>query len=635
MALISLYEISLSFGSAVIFDNLSFDVACGERIALLGRNGAGKTTMMKVMAGETEIHSGRKLYQKGIKVALLPQEVPIGINGSVFDVVLSGLGGEVKLLADYHHIAQRLQKESSNELMRQLGVLQTEIDHIGGWDLNRRVEDVIARMKLDPESDFEKLSGGQKKRAFLARALVLKPDVLLLDEPTNHLDIDSINWLEGFLKEYPGTVFFVTHDRTFMTHLATRIVELDRGKIYSWECDYRTFLARKKAALDNEATEWANFDKKLAKEEAWIRQGVKARRCREEGRVKALERLREEKKTQRKEVGFVRMGVQETGISGQVVIKAVNLGFSYDDKKIINDLSTHIMRGDKIGLIGPNGSGKSTLIKILLGELQPSKGKVLMGTNLKIAYYDQLREQLKEEETIAENISCDNDTVFFNGRPQHIIGYLQGFLFSPERIRTQVKFLSGGERNRLLLAKLFSKPFNFLVMDEPTNDLDIETLELLEEVLLDYPGTLILVSHDRTFLNNVVTSTIVLEGDGEVNEYPGGYDDWLIQRPQKKEEDEIKPNSGKRPGKTNNKNSQRKMTSKERKELTEIAAKIEKLEEEQKRIFDSMADFNFYKGSHEEVAKTKARAESLEKEILAACDRWEYLENLSIQCGTS
>lgn len=626
--MIGLYEISLSFGDPLIFDDLSLELGMGERIALLGRNGAGKTTMMRVIAGELEVDRGKVIYQKGIKVALLPQEVPSGIKGTVFDVVLSGLGEKVKLLADYHHIAHRLQTEHSPELIRQLGKLQTEIDHIGGWDLNSEAENVIASMKLDPESDFERLSGGQKRRALLARALVLKPDVLLLDEPTNHLDIDSIDWLEGFLKDYPGTVFFVTHDRTFMTHLATRIVELDRGKILNWECDYRTFLERKKAALENEEAYWANFDKKLAREEIWIRQGVKARRCREEGRVSALLRLREEKKNQRKVEGLVRLQVQDTGISGHVVLKAANLGFSYGDKCLIRDFSTRIMRGDKIGLIGPNGSGKTTLINILLGKITPERGKARMGTNLEIAYYDQLREQLDEGSSIAENIT-KNDTVVINGKPKHIIGYLQGFLFAPDRIRTQVKYLSGGERNRLLLAKLFSKPSNFLVMDEPTNDLDIETLELLEELLLEYPGTIILVSHDRTFLNNVVTSTIVLEGDGAVNEYPGGYDDWLKLRPAPIAEAKSKAKTEPEPPKPEEKDAPRKLSSKERKELEELPLIIQKLEQEQENIFALLADFTFYQRDPFEVAKTKKRSEALKNEILAVYDRWEYLEALS------
>ncbi|MEI6862789.1 MAG: ATP-binding cassette domain-containing protein [Candidatus Omnitrophota bacterium] len=397
--------------------------------------------------------------------------------------------------------------------------------------MSHEVDNVITRMKLDPDSDFATLSGGQKRRVLLARALVLKPELLLLDEPTNHLDVDSMIWLEGFLADYPGAVFFITHDRVFMSNLATRIIELDRGQIYSWACDYKTFLERRQAMRDNEAARREEFEKKLAQEEIWIRRGVEARRCRSEGRVKALERLREEKKAERREVGQVRMHSQKAAISGHQVIKTFGLGFSYGDNCIVRDYSTQIMRGDKIGIIGPNGSGKTTLIRLLLGQLPPQKGKTKLGTNIEVAYYDQLREQLDEDRTIAQNICGDSETLTINGEPRHIIGYLQEFLFSPSRARTPVKVLSGGERNRLLLARLFTRPSNVLVMDEPTNDLDIETLELLEEVLLKYSGTLLLVSHDRAFLNNVVTSTIVLEGNGIINEYPGGYDDWLQQRP--------------------------------------------------------------------------------------------------------
>ena len=456
---------------------------------------------------------------------------------------------------------------------------------------------------------------------------MLKPEVLLLDEPTNHLDIDSINWLEGFLADYPGTVFFVTHDRMFMTHLATRIVELDRGRLFSWPCDYKTFLERKQAALDIEGTEWGHFDKKLAEEEVWIRKGVKARRCRNEGRVKALERLREEKKAQRKEEGLVRMRAQKSLLSGHRVIKAFQLHFSYGDKCLIRDFSANIMRNDKIGVIGPNGSGKTTLLRILLGELAPQRGKVTLGTNLEIAYYDQLREQLDEEKTVAENINGASETIIINGKPKHILGYLQDFLFAPDRSRTKVKVLSGGERNRLFLARLFSKPSNVLVMDEPTNDLDIETLELLEELLLEYPGTLLLVSHDRAFLNNVVTSTIALEGNGAVNEYPGGYDDWLSQRhPAALPE---KPRIKKAPIKKEKPIVLRKLTFKEQQELDGLPLKIEKLEEEQKALYVLFADLNFYQRSPEEIALTRARSEELSGELDKANQRWEYLENIS------
>ncbi len=628
MALISLQEINLAFNGPLIFDCLNLQLEPGERIALLGRNGAGKTTLMKVMTGQQEVDAGNVIVQKGIQVAYLPQEVPVDITGSVFDIVLSGLGARAELLSQHHHLTHRLQTQQTPELLRQLDVLQDKLNHTDSWDVNNQVQEVIAKMKIDPDSDFAQLSGGQKRRALLARALVLRPEVLLLDEPTNHLDIDSMLWLEGFLLNYSGTVFFVTHDRMFMTRLATRIIELDRGKIYSWPCDYKTFLERKQAAMDIDEARWGHFDKKLADEEIWIRKGVKARRCRNEGRVKALERLREEKKTQRKAIGQVRMRAQKADLSGHRVVKISQLGFGYGEKYLISDFTTQIMRGDKIGVIGPNGSGKTTLLRLLLGKLAPQRGKVTLGTNLQIAYYDQLREQLDEEATVAENVNGESDTIVINGKPKHIIGYLQDFLFTPDRARTPIKMLSGGERNRLFLARLFSKPSNVLVMDEPTNDLDIETLELLEELLLEYPGTLLLVSHDRAFLNNVVTSTMVLEGDGVINEYAGGYDDWLSQRKPvaqasvkvKPAEEIIRP---KKPVVA------RSLTSKEQRELDSLASVIEKIEAEQEQIYALLADFNFYEKDAAEIAKTKARSEFLSNELEKAYARWEYLEELS------
>ncbi|MFA5157155.1 MAG: ATP-binding cassette domain-containing protein [Candidatus Omnitrophota bacterium] len=629
MALISIQETTLKFSGPLIFDQLNLQLEPGERVALLGRNGAGKTTLMKMMAGQLEPDEGKIIVQKGVQVTHLPQEVPVDMEGSVFDIVLSGLGERANLLSRYHQLTHRLHTEHTPELLKQLDDLQAELDHTNSWDVNNQVEYVIDRMKLDGEMDFKSLSGGQKRRVFLARALVLKPEVLLLDEPTNHLDIDSINWLEGFLSGYPGTIFFVTHDRMFMTHLATRIVELDRGKIYSWACGYKTFLERKQAALDIEESEWDHFDKKLAEEEIWIRQGVKARRCRNEGRVKALERLREEKKTQRKQEGQVRMRAQKSILSGHKVIKASQLSFTYGDKCLIRDFSTQIMRQDKIGVIGPNGSGKTTLLRILLGKLEPQRGKVTPGTNLEVAYYDQLREQLDEEKTVAENINGESETIIINGKPRHILGYLQDFLFAPDRARTQVKVLSGGERNRLFLARLFSKPSNVLVMDEPTNDLDIETLELLEELLLEYPGTLLLVSHDRAFLNNVVTSTIVLEGNGIINEYPGGYDDWLNQRQPISKPEPEKTKAKKEPVKKVKPIVPRKLTYKEQQELDSLPAKIEKLEEEQKTLYKLFADISFYQRDSAEISQTKARSASLSEELQKACERWDYLVELA------
>ncbi len=629
MALISLQEINLAFSGPLIFDALSLQLEPSERIALLGRNGAGKTTLMKVMNSQQQVDAGKVIFQKGIQVAYLPQEVPVDISGSVFDIVLSGLGEAAKLLSQYHHLTQRLQTEHTPGLLKQLDLLQDKLNHTDSWDLNNQVVEVIAKMKLDADSDFAQLSGGQKRRALLARALVLKPEVLLLDEPTNHLDIDSMLWLEEFLLKYSGTVFFVTHDRMFMTRIATRIIELDRGKIFSWSCDYKTFLERKQASLEMEEARWENFDKKLAEEEIWIRKGVKARRCRNEGRVKALEHLREEKKTQRKVLGQVRMRAQKTDPSGHRVAKISQLGFGYGEKCLVKDFTTQIMRGDKIGVIGPNGSGKTTLLRLLLGKLAPQKGKVSLGTNLQVAYYDQLREQLDENMTVAQNINGESDTIVINGKPKHIIGYLQDFLFTPDRARTAVKILSGGERNRLFLARLFSKPSNVLVMDEPTNDLDVETLELLEELLLDYPGTLLLVSHDRVFLNNVVTSTMVLEGDGVINEYVGGYDDWLSQR-QPVLVAPAKVKLAKKSAQSKKPIVARKLTSQEQRELDSISAAIEKIETEQKKIYALLGDFNFYQKDALEIAQTKERAEFLSQELEKAYARWEYLEELSL-----
>lgn len=625
MALISLQEISLAFGGPLLFDRLSLHVEPGERVALLGRNGVGKTTLMKVMSGEIRVDSGEVIYQKGIRVTHLPQEVPVNITGSVFDVVLSGLGGREKLLRDYHQVNHRLETEYSDKLMQELGSLQAEMDRTNAWETHRQVEEVLSHMKLDAESRFEHLSGGQKKRTLLAKALVMKPEVLLLDEPTNHLDIESIEWLEVFLKAYPGTLFFVTHDRMFMSHLSTKIAELDRGRLWSWACDYPTFLERKQAALDNEAAERAEFEKKLAREEIWIRQGIKARRTRNQGRVVALEKLRAQKKAQRQVMGKVRMAVQESERSGQLVAKLEKVSHAFGDKVLIRNFSSEIMRGDKIGLIGPNGSGKTTLLRIILGQIQPERGTVKLGTNLQIAYYDQLREQLDENKTVAENVCESGTTVTINGRDKNIMGYLQDFLFSPERARTPARVLSGGERNRLFLARLFTKPSNLLIMDEPTNDLDIETLELLEELLSEYAGTLILVSHDRAFLNQVVTSTLVLESGGRIGEYAGGYDDWLVQSRASSAAlaAAVAPECPK-PAKDKAGNP---LSPEEKKELKNLPGKIEKLEAEQAQIYARLSDPAFYQKNPGEVAQATAQADALAQDLAQLYQRWEQLES--------
>lgn len=621
MALVSLQEISLAFGGPLLFDRMNLQLEPGERVAMLGRNGVGKTTIMKVIAGQVKVDSGEVVFQRGIRVTHLPQEVPTDITGNVFDLVLSGLGDRVKLLSDYHHVNHRLQTEYSEALMRQLANLHSEMDRSQAWETNSQVEDVIAHMKLDPESNFEQLSGGQKRRALLAKALVLKPEILLLDEPTNHLDIDSIDWLEGFLKTYPGTLFFVTHDRTFMQHLATRIIELDRGRIYSWAVDYPTFLEHKQAALDAESAERAQFDKKLAQEEIWVRQGIKARRTRNEGRVVALERMREEKKAQRQVMGKVRMKVQEADRSGQLVTRVERISYAYGDKILIRNFSTEIMRQDKIGVIGPNGSGKTTLLKILLGQLAPQTGTVQLGTNLQIAYYDQLREQLDENKSVAENVCDSGDMVTVGGKSRHVLGYLQEFLFSPERARTPARVLSGGERNRLFLARLFTKPSNMLVLDEPTNDLDIETLELLEDLLVEYSGTVLLVSHDRAFLNNVVTSTIVLECGGVVQEYPGGYDDWVRVSEDKKSRLKLKERAT--PAKQTTVG---KMSQEEKRELAKLPGEIEKFEVEQGLLYQKMSDPAFYQNNSDEISQATAQADALAQQLSKLYARWEELE---------
>ena len=632
MALISLQDITVAFGGPRVLDGLSFQLEAGERVAMLGRNGAGKTTFMKVMTGAIEPSAGVVSIQKGLVINYLPQDVPRGITGLVLDVVLSGLGERAKLLTEYHHISHRLHTDASPELMHRLDVVQSEIDRTGGWELDHQAENVVSRMKLDPEADFTQLSGGQKRRVVLARALVQKPDVLLLDEPTNHLDIDSIDWLESFLKEYPGAVIFVTHDRRFMENVSNRIIDIDRGKLLSWACDYKTYLERRAIADSIESATAVKFDKRLSEEEVWIRQGVKARRCRNEGRVKALEEMRDERRSRRSKEGFARLNAQEADPSGHLVIKASRIGCSYGDNCLVRDLSTNIMRGDKIGILGPNGCGKTTLVKILLGKMEPTKGTIRLGTQLEVAYYDQLRQELDDSRTVMENIAGSGDSIMINGKPRHVIGYLQDFLFTPDRAKTPVKVLSGGERNRVFLARLFMKPSNVLVMDEPTNDLDMETLELLEELLVEYAGTLIVVSHDRAFLNNVVTSTWVFEGTGEVNEYPGGYDDWMTQRAHKTAgASAVEAAARKAPkaaAQVEKPETKGKLSYKETRELSAFPDRIAKMEIEQEELCMLMASPDFYKKGADEIAKARTRSEALGLEILEAYRRWDELERL-------
>ncbi|MGE5443771.1 MAG: ATP-binding cassette domain-containing protein [Ignavibacteriales bacterium] len=628
MALVSIRNVRVGFGGPLLIDGVNLHIERGERVCLLGRNGTGKSTLLKLINGDIAPDEGEITRQQGAGIAYLPQEVPQGLSGKVFNIVSNGLGSRGELLTTYHQLGSRLAK-GDYTLLGELDRISQALDTDGGWQIHRQVESVISRMQLDPDAEFENLSAGLKRRVLLARGSVREPDILLLDEPTNHLDIEAINWLEEFLLDFDGTILFVTHDRVFLRKLATRIIELDRGKLTDWSCDYDTFLKRKQAALEEEVKQWTLFDKKLAQEEAWVRKGIKARRTRNEGRVRALKEMREARCRCRELIGTVRMQAQEAERSGRLVIEAEDVDFRYGDRLIIRNFSTAIMRGDKVGVIGSNGSGKTTLLNILLGKLSPQKGKVRHGTNLEVVYFDQLREQLDEEKSVLDNVGQGSHTVTMNGKPKHIIGYLRDFLFLPERARTPVSALSGGERNRLLLARLFTKPSNVLVMDEPTNDLDAETLELLEELLLDYTGTLLLVSHDRAFLNNVVTNALVFEGEGQINEYVGGYDDWLRQRKVvassvRREKAPLKSEKPQSPPERT-----RKLSYKEQHELENLPERIEVLEAEQQRLYEAMSEPTFYQKGGSNIVEAKARLESLERELAEAYKRWEILEELN------
>src|SRR5512143_2197254 len=539
MALVSLQDVKVSFGGPLLLEGVDLSIDRGERVCLVGRNGTGKSTILRLITGEVKPDAGTIVFQQSVRVTLLTQEVPEALSGSVFDVVSGAFGEQGKLLAEYHHLSGSLVHDHSGKLMARLEEVQHRFEAAGGWQMQQKVEEILTRLKLPEDAEFSELSGGLKRRVLLAKALAGEPDLLLLDEPTNHLDIDAIAWLEEFLLTFGGTLLFVTHDRMLLQRLATRIVDLDRGRLTSWPGNYQSYLDLKQAALDAETVENAKFDKKLAAEEVWIRQGVKARRTRNEGRVRALKELRRIRSERREVTGTARMQMQEAERTGKIVIEATKVSYAYNDIPVISDFSTTILRGDKIGIIGPNGSGKTTLLKILLRELSAQKGTIKHGTNLEVAYLDQHRAQLDNEKTVQDNVANGSDHVTVDGNRRHVIGYLQDFLFAPARARSPVKVLSGGERNRLLLAKLFTRPSNVLVLDEPTNDLDIETLDLLEELLMDYPGTVLLVSHDRAFINDVVTSTLVFEGGGKVNEYVGGYDDWLLQSRRKIEVSEV------------------------------------------------------------------------------------------------
>jgi ATP-binding cassette subfamily F protein uup len=632
MALLGLQNVSIAFGGPPILDHANLAIERGERVCLLGRNGAGKSTLMHLLDGTITPDSGDVVRQTGVTVTRLEQQIPDDLDGSTFDVVAAGLGETGQLLARYHEAGHRVATDGSEQALRALDRLHRELEAANAWELQTRVDTVLTHLGLDPEAPFARLSGGRKRQTLLARALVRQPDVLLLDEPTNHLDVDAIEWMERYLLERGTTLLFVTHDRAFLRRLATRIVELDRGALADWGGDYDTYLARKSDALAAEAKHWEEFDRRLAQEEVWIRTGIQARRTRNEGRVRALEAMRVERSQRRERVGTVKAELQESERSGRLVIEARNVDFAFGDRAIARNFSTTIMRGDRVGLIGPNGSGKTTLLRLLLGELPPDRGTIRLGTNLELAYFDQLREQLDPDRSVFDSIADGADFVNLRGARRHVHGYLQDFLFPPDRARTPVRALSGGERNRLLLARLFTRTFNLLVLDEPTNDLDIETLDLLEELLLDFAGTLIVVSHDRAFLDNVVTSTLVLEGKGVIGEYAGGYSDWVRQRTPI---EPAKPTTPKRPPTAEPAAKpirKKKLSFKDAKELAELPERIERLEQERDALYASLADGTFLRDGAA-VEKARARLEEVEKETVAAMERWEELELLAEEGG--
>ena len=601
MALISVQDVSIGFGGPRLLEEINLQIESGEWVGLLGRNGMGKSTLLKLISGEILPHSGTIARQQDIRVAYLPQEVPQGLSGTVRGIVESGL--EV--------------------------VTSGTLDEEHQWQRQHQVEKVLSCMELDPGASFDVLSAGLKRRAYLARGLARNPDLLLLDEPTNHLDINSIDWLEDFLKRWGGTLLFVTHDRVFLQRLATRIVELDRGKLFDWDCDYSTFVKRKEEMLSAEQSQNAAFDKKLAQEEQWIRKGIEARRTRNEGRVRALKRLREMRKERRELSGKVRMQISTENRSGRLVIEAENVSYAFGHKTIVQNFSTTIQRGDKVGIVGPNGSGKTTLLRILMGELPPLRGEVRHGTNVEMAYFDQLRAQLDESKSVLDNVGQGRDTITINGRTRNLMGYLEDFLFTRDRARAPIGALSGGERNRLLLARLFTQPANLLILDEPTNDLDIDTLEVLEDLLLEYNGTLLLVSHDRAFLNNIVTSTLILDGTGNVSEYVGGYDDWHKQIEQiPASQTKPKPDSAfQAESKADLKPAVRKLSYNEKRELEELPKRIELLEAEQHQLTLKMEDPAFYKQDGALITQAVNRLQELLEELARVYHRWGELES--------
>lgn len=627
--LLSLNKISLAYGHLPLLKDVDFQIEKGERVCLVGRNGTGKSTMFRVISGIAEPDEGEIWKQPNLRISYLEQEVPEDDQSSIYDIVASGLGDLGQLLMDYHHLLQHYDEQDADAL-RQVSELQHKIELQDGWNSDQKIETVLSKLGLPTDKLLKDCSGGIRRRVMLARALVSDPELLLLDEPTNHMDIAAIKWLEDFLMNYQGALIFITHDRTFVRNLATRIIELDRGTLSTFPGNYETYLQKKEEMLMIEERATAKFDKKLAQEEAWIRQGVKARRTRNQGRVRALQAMRAQVSQRIRLQGKADLELNRADIAGKLVADIYHVNFSYGDHVIIRDFSTRILRGDRVGVIGPNGSGKSTLLKIILGELKPDSGKVVIGTKLDKAYFDQHRSLLDPEKSVRDNLSENSDYIVVKGRSRHVIGYLRSFLFPPERVDSPVKSLSGGERNRLLLAKLFTKPCNLMILDEPTNDLDVDTLELLEDLLSEFDGTLLLVSHDRTFLDNIVTSTLVFEEDGHIGEYVGGYEDWLRQRPDP--ERKQKQDSAAVPEKQEEVDvshisavKSRKLSYKETRELAALPGLIEELEDEKGMLEARVSDSTFYQQEKAAITETLERLEYLNIELEQAYERWEEL----------
>lgn len=637
MPLITLENASLAYGHYPLLDHAAFQLDPGERVGLIGRNGAGKSSLLKVIAGDSKLDDGMLWRAPGIRIAYVPQEPLLNAEDTVFEAVAEGLGDLQQLLVDYHHVSHAMGETGADleALMARMQDLQHELEARQGWQSQSRIETVLSRLKLDADEKIASLSGGWRKRVALARALVIEPEVLLLDEPTNHLDLEAIEWLEDLLLGFNGSVLFITHDRRFLDRLATRITELDRGKLTDFTGTYASYLLKKEELLAVEATHAAKFDKVLAQEEAWIRQGIKARRTRNEGRVRQLEKLRLERAARRERQGNVKLTLDSGERSGKLVAELENVRKSYGNKLLVDGFSTRIMRGDRIGLLGPNGIGKTTLLRMILGQEEADSGRIVRGTNLNIAYFDQMREQLDEEATLADTISPGSDYVQIGNERKHVISYLEDFLFPPQRARSPVKSLSGGERNRLLLARLFARPANVLVLDEPTNDLDIDTLELLESLLQEFDGTLFLVSHDRAFLENTVTQVFAFEGNGIITEFGGGYDDWRRFSSQRAEEKALQAKSAgqktspQKTATTPARTAPAKRSYKEQKELESLPGLIEQLEAEQTGIHAELADADIYRNNPELVKSHQQLLAEIESELMLALERWEALEKKS------